>query len=159
MIGRFDGLTDDEANQPAEEGKWSSIQVVSHIVKAEMLTLTYIQKKAQTPDSIPMAQASAAFRLALLKVALRSPLRWKAPGPSAEVPDRALVEEQIAEWGRLRNEWSEFLEKFPEFLVPRAVFRHPRAGLLNICQTIDFMIEHVDHHTRQIDRILRIIER
>ncbi len=157
MVDRFDDVSEEEANQPAEEGKWSAIQVVSHLVIAESLTIEYVEKKIKSSDSIPMSTVGAVFRLKLLKIALRSPIRWKAPSRTGEVPAGAEPKSKITEWGERRAEWETLLESFPEHLLPRAVFRHPRAGMLNSYQTLDFMVAHVEHHVRQVDRILRSV--
>ncbi|MGF1670459.1 MAG: hypothetical protein ACFCU6_08425 [Balneolaceae bacterium] len=37
----------------------------------------------------------------------------------------------------------------------KTVYKHPRAGFLNIKQALEFMESHIAHHQKQIDRIMK----
>ena len=50
------------------------------------------------------------------------------------------------------------VENFPKEKMNKAVFKHPRAGLLSMNQTMSFFINHVKHHIQQIDALVLKIE-
>lgn len=153
----LDGLTgQDEARlrRPGPDGGWSILQILGHVALAEQLTLAYLHKKMQDPAAIPRAGAASFWRLALLKVALRSPLRAKAPERVAHPEAETTLAAIQANWDGVRQGWQELVEGFPPSLADRAVYRHPRVGRLSLAHTIDSLREHLVHHRRQIRRRL-----
>ena len=146
----------DEARlrRPGPDGGWSVLQILGHVALAEQLTLAYLHKKMQDPSAIPRAGAASYWRLALLKVALRSPLRAKAPDRVAHPEADTTLAAVRAHWDGVGQGWRELVEGFPPSLVDRAVYRHPRVGRLSLAHTIDSLHEHLAHHRRQIERRL-----
>jgi uncharacterized damage-inducible protein DinB len=62
-----------------------------------------------------------------------------------------------AEWESVRRRLERTLNEYPSQLLNRAIFKHPRSGMLTIYQTLDFMVDHVLHHQRQLTRIARAV--
>ena len=57
--------------------------------------------------------------------------------------------------GEVRAGWTERLEGFPDDLLDRVVFRHAMVGLMGLPHTLDFLQSHLNHHARQVERLLR----
>jgi uncharacterized damage-inducible protein DinB len=154
LLESLAGLPDEAVRRPPAVGAWSIVQVVGHLTLAEEATLAYLRKKMQAPPSaIAPAGAMSWVRMVAVAALLRSPLRRKAPGPTADPPAAVSLAEARARWDRVRAEWAAFLDAFPPDLLGRAVFRHPFAGRMSIAHTLGFMQEHQRHHARQIARL------
>ena len=152
---RLDGLSDEVVNRSPADGGWSVIQVLAHMSRAEDLSLRYIRKKMRA--DAPPAGLGSALRSAALSLALRSPLKFKAPPMSAEVPERARMTEVAASWDVVRRDLEQALDALPPEIAHRAVFRHPRAGMMSLDQALRFMEDHFDHHLKQVERVLAAV--
>lgn len=155
MLDRVRALGEDELNRPPATGGWSVAQVFAHVVTAEKGTLSYIRHKLENQQSLPRAGAGAAARSSLLSFGLRSRMRFKAPSFAAVVPERLKFSDIEDEWGEVRGGWALMLEEFPSEALDRAVFRHPFAGRMSLGHAVRFVEDHLAHHERQIERILR----
>jgi hypothetical protein len=133
---------------------WSAAQVLFHVVTVEELSLGYVRKKMLAGPALPRAGWGSRVRTAALQVVLASPLRRKAPPATADVP--AFQELQVcrARWEVVRRGWHELLQGLPPELLDRVIYRHPFAGLLGMRDTLRFLQAHLDHHARQIERII-----
>lgn len=140
-------------NRKPDSASWSMLQVLAHLTKSERGTLQYIKKKTQDPLALPNAGVVPWFRVATLVVGFHSPLKFKAPGGTADVPDRGDLHALSSVWGEIREEWSEFVLSFPPSLEGKVIFRHPFVGLLGPVQTMIFLNGHLENHVRQIVRI------
>ncbi|SHL85275.1 DinB family protein [Hymenobacter psychrotolerans] len=150
-----------KAHQSPGPGQWSAAQVVQHLLVAETGIGQYIEKKLHQSEELEKAGLGHTLKSALLRVLLRLPFtRFKAPARLAE-----LTPEQVAPLPQLRDEWQavrrrleQTLNEYPGKLLDRAIFKHPRSGMLTIYQTMDFMLDHVLHHQRQLERISRAVK-
>lgn len=151
---RLEGHDRDRLNRPRADGGWSALQVLHHVVAAESGTLQYTSKKMLGGTSLPRAGLLSRLRLLSLKAALASPLRFKAPAVTAEVPAEIDPDELRAEWAEVRAGWETLLEGIPEEVLDRLVFRHTLVGLMGLPDTLAFMQVHLEHHARQVERVL-----
>lgn len=152
----FDSVASlDEAalNRAPAPGKWSIAQILAHVIHAERMSLRYCQKKTQDPSRVPAADWSAPLRLGLLVLALRSPLKVRAPEVVAVVPERAELPGLRCEREQMGRAWREFAASCPDPLAARAVYRHPFAGRLSLEQCVVTLQEHLRHHARQVARL------
>jgi len=154
ILRRLGGLDRALLNRPPARGGWSALQVLHHVMTAETVTLDYIGKKMKAGADLPRAGLVSRLRLLVLRVVLASPLRFKAPARSAGVPAEIEEEELRARWESVRAAWRERLDGFPPELIDRTVLRHPYVGLMGLRDTLGFMQAHLDHHLRQLDRVL-----
>lgn len=143
-------------NRPRADGGWSVLQVVHHVIAAEAGTLRYTSKKVLGGTKLPGAGFKSRMRLLALKGAMVSPLRFRAPAITADVPNEADPAEILALWQETRDGWRKLLEGFPEELLDRMVFRHTLVGLMGLRDTLSFLQTHLDHHVRQVDRQLNV---
>lgn len=141
-------------NRAPAPGRWSALQVLHHVVEAEAATLGYVRKKMQAGSALPAASFSSRLRGLATRLALASPLRFRAPAVVAGVPD-AIDPGRLSErWTEVGNGWRELVSEFPPELEGRLVFRHPFAGRLGLADTLDVMRAHLEHHIPQVGRAL-----
>ena len=150
-----------KSHQSPGPGQWSAAQVVQHLLVSETGICQYLDKKLQHSEELEKAGMGHTLKSLLLRALLRLPFtRFKAPTRLAE-----LTPEQVEPLPQLRTEWQsvrrrleQTLNEYPGKLLDRAIFKHPRSGMLTIYQTLDFMLDHVLHHQRQLERIAKTLQ-
>ena len=121
-----------------------------------------IGKGGDVGEGLRKTSLLTAIRSRVLRLALRLPfLRFKAPKYLAALTPETVppVAELRTEWERVRRQLEQTLNEFPSQLLNRDIFKHPRSGMLNIYQTLDFMLDHVLHHQKQLERIAKVVKR
>ena len=152
-ISQYRSLTIEQLRYNPGPGEWNLLQVLRHVVTAEKQSLILIQRSLNREESIAKTGIGSAVRHLLLKLALTLPMKFKAPKiaeVSEEYPD---FEEMIDEWQQVREEIREIIEKYSEEMLGKEIYRHPRAGYLNMKQALEFMEIHTSHHQKQVGRI------
>jgi len=138
-------------------GAWSVAQVLLHLAMAEARSMDYLEKKLSVGGHAPLG-ADALLRLALLRAAMFLPLRYKAPGIVATVPECSF-KEACHEWDRVRQRMAALYATLPSELVAHGLYKHPAAGKLDVLQGLVFMADHVRHHREQVLRTIRQLTR
>jgi hypothetical protein len=139
--------------KPAPDA-WSILQVVNHLVHAETGIIKYMLKKIQGISTVEKAGIQAKLRLILLKIFLKSPLKFKAPKFLNVVHEEVYIYDNLnKQWGDVRAEFGKILDQLNPADAEKLLFKHPISGRFNIYQTMSFMREHIDHHIKQIGRI------
>ncbi|NVO85899.1 DinB family protein [Hymenobacter terrestris] len=136
--------------------QWSAVQVVQHLLVAETGVGQYIEKKLREADKLRPTGLAGFLKSRLLRLALRLPgLRFKVPRYLAELTPAEVpaLPELRTQWETTRRQLERLLNEYPSKLLSRAIFKHPRSGMLTIHQTLDFMLDHVLHHQKQVERI------
>lgn len=156
MLDSVQHLTEEQLNKPLAAGKWSISQILSHLITAERMSLFYIQKKMQGVAETPNTGLWAEVKINLLKISQRLPgLKFKAPRRVVEnTTDYHTIASITWEWDKVRNEFKALLEKIPDQYVNRRLYRHPRAGYLNVKHALLFFREHIIHHSPQIKKLV-----
>ena len=149
LLDSLIGVDDERLRRSGSDGAWSVIQILGHLALAEQHTLSYIRKKMQDP-ALPRAGALSFWRTAVVAIALRSPIRAKAPERTAHPDADCTFPDVRARWDGVRRDWEELVNTLPPALADRAIFRHPRVGMMSLPHTLGFMYEHVRHHRRQV---------
>lgn len=150
----------DQYMQQPDSATWSVAQAANHIYLSEKLSMGYLHKKLSYPDTVPTYSLKSIGGMLLLKMALRTPYKVKAPKMINMWDQQPILsqEELSASWAALRKDMILYLEeqlpRFPNHLV----YRHPFAGRFTIIQTVIFFHEHLTHHLRQIRRIIHSLE-
>jgi uncharacterized damage-inducible protein DinB len=130
--------------------QWSMLEVLEHLVGAEEAVLQYLKHKQYTPLR-SRGYLPGILRSLMLSLALRSPLKFKAPPVLQNLTTNKTAPKILLQrWDSLRAEFKTYLEKVPSSVTYKPLFRHPRAGVLTLPQTIVFMAEHLRHHRRQV---------
>ena len=140
------------AFKPAPDA-WSIQQVLRHVINVDQLsTLSLVRQK----DSKKSKKKSIGtiLRSALLRIMLKSPLKFKAP----PIPELQPEEEQnilalLQEWETSRLQLQQFLDALPDAKLDYEIYRHPRSGWLTVLQALQFLEDHLRHHQQQLERI------
>jgi hypothetical protein len=154
VVTRLEGYDAVTLNRPRPDGGWSALQVLAHVVNAEDGTRRYVSRKMLAGASLPRSGLASRLRLVVLQAANASPLRFRAPAGTGDVPDDIHPDSLLSRWLVVRMEWRELLDGFPEELLDRMVFRHAVVGLMGLPHTLDFLQSHLAHHARQVERRL-----
>ena len=137
-------------------GKWSTNQILSHLITAEQLSINYIKKKIQGIQTLENTGFLEELKMLTLKVSQRLPLKFKAPKLVVEnTPAFDSVEQIEIAWTKTRNELKELLSRIADDQIKRKIYKHPIAGKLNIHQALRFFGEHIIHHQPQIKKLLK----
>lgn len=145
------GLSEQKQHQ-SPAGEWSAVQILHHLHISEKGTTAYLFKKLQTPpEDVEKAGIKGIIRSFLLRRALRNmKKKFRAPKVLGEMPDKPDFEEVKAGLEKNRKALKSILETVSKTQVSRAYFKHPRAGRIDIVQTLDFLDDHFNRHAAQI---------
>lgn len=136
--------------------KWSVNQILSHLITAERLSVSYLNKKIQGIEAAADTGFVEELKMLALKISQRLPLKFKAPRVVVEnTPTETSFEKLEEEWTAVRLELKLVLERVEDRHIKRKIYRHVRAGMLNVQHALQFLKEHVGHHTPQIRNQLK----
>lgn len=137
-------------------GKWSVLQILTHLYTSEKLSFGYIKKKSLGIQDSANAGLQQALLMPILKISQRLPFRFKAPKVVVEnTPEVMPLEQLINHWNLLRLELKAHLENVPDGHLHKLVYKHPIAGRLSLPQAMQFFAEHINHHKPQIKKALK----
>lgn len=147
-------LPADELRKKPDAGRWSLLQIMEHLAGSEAVGLQYLQRKEyallQNRGMLP-----AGIRAIILKLALLSPLKFKAPPVLATFPTNTTQPEELfTQWQQTRTGLSAYLNGIPAGKKDALLFKHPVAGPLTPHQMLVFMADHLHHHRRQARQLL-----
>jgi DinB superfamily len=141
---------------PPAPGKWSALQILSHVYTSEKMSLQYIKKKSQGISSAGTAGVKQAVLMVVLTISQRIPMRYRAPKMVVEsTPAFQSLAELEAAWSLLRLEMKSMLENLPDSHLRKLVYKHPVAGRLSFLQAMVFFGEHMRHHAPQLKRSIK----
>jgi len=154
IIVRYSRLSAEQLQFKPDPDQWNLLQVMRHLVTAEQQSVKLIRRNLVRHENFVRSGWGASTRHLILKIALRLPLKFKAP-KIAEVKEESPDFEQMkSEWESVRNDLKKILTESDSSTLSKALYKHPRAGYLNISQALEFMDEHIAHHQKQIDRLV-----
>lgn len=153
LVNSYDSLNAKQLQFNPGPDEWNLLQVMQHLVTAEKQSLIYIQRKVARHENVPKAGLDSTIRHALLKIALILPIKFKAPKIAEVKEDYPDFESINSDWNSIRVEMKNLIENSDDNILAKALYRHPRAGMLNIRQAFQFMETHISHHQKQIQRI------
>lgn len=157
LLHDLQALSPTQLNRTPAPGQWSVSQVVAHLITAERLSVKYIEKKIQGVAQTGDTGWQEAMKMVVLQISQRLPgLKFKAPRHvKKNTPGYTSLAELEAAWADCRTELAALLEQIPAKYLHRKIYKHPRAGYLNILQGLAFFGEHTTHHLPQIKKLMR----
>lgn len=156
ITATLNACTEDVLNRTSPSGGWSPAEVLKHILDVESGTLMYCRKKlSDTGGNLPAQGFRNRRNAFLLRMALKSPVKFRVPAALPPVQGPYNTGELLAQWEELRKQYRDFIRAFPKGQEQALLFRHPRSGMLSLQQTLAFLDEHLRRHSRQIKRILK----
>jgi uncharacterized damage-inducible protein DinB len=153
LLSQVENLTVEQF-QKSVNGKWSIQQILSHLMIAERLSLQYLNKKVHGINEADNTGVLEELKMIGLKLSQRLPLKFKAPKGLNEVTPILSFDQLKLQWQHDRQELKTFLEKIMDDQLKKKIYRHVRAGLLNVQQTLIFFREHYIHHLPQIKKLM-----
>jgi uncharacterized damage-inducible protein DinB len=142
-----------KAQQPAPD-QWSAAQLYYHLWKVEHTVLQSILDNMASDRKRRPISFNTRYRSFLLNLFLSLPIKFKVPKMIGDMPEKINLLEVEKNWQDTRNRWQQLLTEYPAELLDKEIFKHPRAGVITIAQTLEFLIEHADHHKKQMKRLL-----
>lgn len=134
---------------------WSISEIAHHLVLCEQEVLHQIHNRKSYQDN--RRNFRDTIGMALVHFAFNYGLRVKVPMKSVVPQGRYAFNDIKEAWKRARRELHDYLSTVNNDCYDEIVFRHPVAGSMNICQTLDLIGLHISHHIRQIDRTERAV--
>jgi hypothetical protein len=154
LVSSLKNLPSERLNEHAPN-KWSINQIIAHLISAEQLSVSYINKKMLGIDQTADTGFYEELKMLVLQISQRLPFKYRAP---KKVVENTLHESDIIklieQWDLVRADLKSLLEKIEDHQIKRGIYRHVRVGLINIQHALKFFGEHVIHHTPQIKRQL-----
>lgn len=147
----------DILNKKPTQEVWSTVQVMQHLMNAEMESLHYMKKKLSHSVNIPKAGIKSRLRRFALRIAFVLPFKYKAPQQLEIFPDYSDFEILKFQWASQRLELQDFIEMLPDNIFCSEIWKHPIMGKMTISQMIDFFELHFDRHQRQIEKTIKIV--
>lgn len=154
ILSAFDQLTAEQLQFKPARDKWNLLQVLSHLVTAEKQSLAYIKRKLKNHEELSNAGPGAYIRHKILQIALLLPVKYKAPRIAEVREDDPDYDIMKSEWDNIRTEMFSLIEEYDSKTLAKELYKHPRAGKMNIRQALKFFESHISHHQKQMERIM-----
>lgn len=139
----------------SQSGRWSINQIIAHLIAGEKLSVAYLQKKVLAINEVDNTGIYEEIKMIGLIISQRLPLKFRAPRVVVEnttqTSDLSLL---VKEWDSVREELRQLLEKVKDDQINRRIYKHVRAGKLNIQHALIFFREHIIHHYPQLKRLM-----
>ena len=142
--------------QPTDGG-WSVLQVLEHLLDSEAKSFGYLKKKTLDYSGVKKKNLSTSIRSGLLRLSLKSSMKFKAPTVLQDPPNQMSVADLKRDFDKQRKEIQDLISNLPADAFNLELFKHPIAGRLTIHQMFDFMTDHWGHHQKQIENILQTV--
>lgn len=153
ILNNLVDFTEEELSYKPSEKEWSISQVIEHLIESETGVNKYINYKLKNVEGQPKAGLRSYVSSKVLNKKLKSNEKFKVPSVLPEPEAGKSFNELKEKWDKSRMYLIKTVETFPLNKRNKAIFKHPRAGLLNINQTLSFLINHLNHHIPQIDAL------
>lgn len=150
------GLSEETLLQKPSPDQWSVQEVIQHLYISESISLDYIQYKLKDAHKVKKSSMMNSLRSWVLSVALKSPLKFKAP---PVISSKAMPSGE--DWATTRQKMDDLHQQFvdiaiaiPPEMLSKELFRHPMAGRMTLGEMFSFLKDHNRHHQAQIRRTL-----
>ncbi len=149
-------FSDKDLNWQPRPGKWSVLQVMQHLMLAEMFSHQYVEKKLSFDPKLKKAGLPSALRLLLLRFYLGLPVRFKAPKgvSTVHLQEKAAFWDLVKQWNHQRDSLRSYLAGLPDDKFDKSIYKHPIVGRLSLQGMLTFHRVHFRRHRKQIRRIL-----
>jgi uncharacterized damage-inducible protein DinB len=149
-------LDNDFLTRSPRRNKWSIMQILTHVMTAEELSIHYMQKKVLGIDQVGDSGPVETIKFVVLKMSQRVPLKYTAPKiVVSNTPTQITFPQLKARWDANRRDLKKLLDSIPESKSKRLIFKHVVVGRLDVLQAMQFFLEHFNHHLPQITSILK----
>ena len=148
-------MTDAQRTFRPEPDAWSPLMVLDHLVRVEGGVLWGLGRQLSAGDRRRDVGTPTDAGMQRLRDALTSGERRRVPETASRVipTGEATLADLRAEWDGYDARWRETLGAVPDSLRETGLLLHPIAGAMTAEGGAEFVAGHIEHHTRQLDRI------
>jgi len=146
----IDGLDNETLNLKPERKKWSIAQILFHVIKGEQYVLISLLNSLKPETKIKTVGFSASIKSFVLNFLLKTNFKFKAPDTAQKVPNAVNTEELLNKWDEIRIKLKEACVNMPKNNYNKGIFKHPYIGMINLNQSLQFLLFHLNHHVKQI---------
>lgn len=154
IVTDLDSLSVNQRNFSESPDTWNPVQVAMHLVIAEQLSLKYIHRKVRSDEELQKAGFKSWLRMLTLKIAFNLPFKYTAPKRTDTTGKDPDFDTLKSDWKAVRSEYRFLVEDLDVEVLKSEILKHPRVGMINMKQTLDFMEIHASHHQKQIKGII-----
>jgi len=150
----------EELSRKPTPDSWSVFDNMHHMMRAEQMSLQYVQKKLSFNPELSNTDIRTAFRDSFASFINKLPLKRKAPKAVAEehFPQTAELDHIVRDWRQQRQHMEAYLSSLPPELFTKEVYKHPFAGRLSLNGMLRFFYQHNARHRRQMRRALKQVK-
>jgi DinB superfamily len=142
--------SDEALNKKPQDNGWSALQIMNHLMIAELGALKNIEYYHNKGGLKPKIFRNY-VRAKALRFAFWLPMKFKAPPVSSDqIPAVSNYKSTLAEYQKVRTELGAFLENLPESSFQVQHYKHPVVGMLTLHGMMDFHDTHFNRHRKQI---------
>lgn len=158
FLNEVEAMNEEQRHCRPASGGWTALEVTEHLTLAEESILEAVKRRRDDPERHRRSRRRLRDRFfrGVMNVVLGLGIKVKAPSkkmePDREVPPKPFDELRDA-WLGYRSEIESRIDQIPPDQLGHDLFRHPVAGPLDVAQGIQFLIDHITHHRRQLGRI------
>lgn len=153
VLAELEGMTLGQRRYRADDDSWSPVMVAHHLALFEVIVARRL--KARESGTKRRRRVRQKLLYPIVNLILRSGLKVKVPSQRV-VPDPDLDLAAVsAGWLEARQTIRAALEGIGPEEAGEEAYRHPIAGPVDFREGIALMIDHLDHHRRQLQRIRR----
>ena len=153
LLRTIEGKDEQELNYIINEGKWTIAHILYHIVKGEQHTLISLLNAIKPDVVLAKVTISAMIKSFLLNSALKTNFKFNAPPIALKMPASVKVDELIKKWDEIRKDLYKVCLNMPKEKYNCGVYKHPFIGMINLSQTLKFLLFHQRHHLKQIKEL------
>jgi len=153
FLGTLDAFSPEQRDFRPQPRAWNALQVGQHVVLAEQRTADAIKQHR----GMRSGKRSPRYWIgnALLQLVLRTGLRVRNPVPEAAPDDDVDLDQLLQAWEKARFDLEAVLSELKDRGLGYAAYKHPIAGPFNVEQALEFLVAHLNHHLRQLERLQR----
>ena len=147
---QLDAIPDEQFDITPANGGWSYAEVYSHILQATIGSTIAAERCANGTCGSTREGLTLVGRLAL---SLNYMPKVKATAEGAKIPVKKLTKEEARNLLiKCRGRIDTITDKIKD-APHHSKFKHSRFGMMNAAQWFKFILVHLKHHLRQVDRI------
>lgn len=151
LLEEVQSLSNETIKKSPEEGKWSIIEIIEHLILGEDYVLNGV---GTTKKLTPKRRLPYHFiRYFIVMRILRSSFKVTIPTRKMAPETNSSMEELALRWQNNHQLLRSFIGTLDSNTLSNAVFFHPISGPLTPQQAINMTEAHLKRHWKQIQRI------
>ena len=157
LVQQLQDLPKDTLQQRADMNRWSPMEILFHLYKAEGSSLAYLKKKLSFNPEFHKTSFREHMNGLVLKFYHYYPGKNQAPEytEGTLLPPDLTLELLTKDWKEQRQAFRVFLNTLPKERFEQPVFKHPLVGRVSIEALVDFFRAHFLRHEKQLQRALK----